>query len=257
MGPSPTLTPPRRRGAMPGQPPSNQGREFPPEVYTQAEMRALMGAFSRRGSAGIRNAALTALLYRCGLRVSEALKAPLADLDLAEGMLFVRHPKRDGHRGRDDRQRPLRPRRVAIDVETAAFLERWLVRRRALGISSHAPLFCQIAQPRRGERMEPNGYRGALQRAGRAAGIAKRMHPHGLRHTFAFTWLQEGRPLDQLQVLLGHKRLATTAHYAQHLNPAAALEAQRHRSWDSVPLLGPAALEAQIREIVAQLLDAG
>lgn len=252
MLPTPTTRP--RRGVLPGTNaglrPPNYGMELPAEVYTPEELRALMRAFSRRGSAGIRNTAITAVLFRCGLRISEAMQAPLGDLDLAAGTLYVRYPKRD-RKGR------MRPRRVAVDTETAALLERWLTRRRALGIGPRGTLFCQVQEPCRGMPLSAGGYRDALKTAGEKAGIAKRMHPHGLRHTFAFTWLQEGRPLDQLQVLLGHRHLATTAHYAQHLNPKVALDAQRDRVWGKVPAPAVAPeLEAQLRALVEQMLAA-
>jgi site-specific recombinase XerD len=230
-------------GRNAGQHPPNYGLELPAEVYTPAEMRALLRAFSRRGSAGIRNTAITALLYRCGVRVSEALKAPLGDLDMVEGTFYVRWPKRD-LKGRR------RPRLVAVDAETAALLERWLARRKQLAIKPSALLFCQVQHPCRGQALAASGYREALKAAGRKAGISKRMHPHGLRHTFAFMWLQEGRPLDQLQVLLGHRHLATTAHYAQHLNPKVALDAQRARSWETEA----AAASTEVDEIVRQVL---
>lgn len=258
MSPSQTTRPRPRRGGkatMPGRNaglrPPNYGMELPAEVYTPEEVRALLRAFSRRGSAGIRNAAMTAVLVRSGLRVNEALSAPLGDLDLGAGTLYVRFPKRD-RRGR------IRPRRVGVDAETLALVERWLVRRRALGIDHRAPLFCQVQEPCRGQPLGDSGYREALKAAAVKAGIPKRMHPHGLRHTFAFTWLQEGRPLDQLQVLLGHRQLATTAHYAQHLNPVEAIEAHRGREWDQTRTAGrlPSELDAGVRALVQQLLAA-
>lgn len=257
MQPSQTTRPRPRRGGkatMPGRNaglrPPNYGMELPAEVYSPEEVRALLRAFSRRGSAGVRNTAMTAVLVRSGLRVNEALSAPLGDLDLVAGTLYVRYPKRD-KKGR------ARPRRVGVDAETGALLERWLARRRVLGIDHRAPLFYQVQHPYRGEPLAAGGFRDALKVAGEKAGIPKRMHPHGLRHTFAFTWLQEGRPLDHLQVLLGHRRLATTAHYAQHLNPAEALEAHRARAWDQARAGAlPSELDAGVRALVAQLLAA-
>ncbi len=52
---------------------ARKSRELPAEPLTQDEVRALIQACSRRAPTGIRNAALTALLYRSGLRLGEAL----------------------------------------------------------------------------------------------------------------------------------------------------------------------------------------
>jgi site-specific recombinase XerD len=250
-------SPERRRGGratMPGrnagQKPPNYGKRYPAVVLTREEIRALMKAFSRRGSAGMRNAAITALLYRSGLRINEALSAPLGDLDLDAGTFFVRFPKRD-KMGR------ARPRTVGVDAETAALLERWLARRRALGINARAPLFCQVQEARRGQPMNATGYRDALQRAAARAEIDKRVHPHGLRHSFAFDWVQEARPLNHLQAALGHRYLSTTAHYADHLNPRDMLDAMRGRDWDTPAATATPELEAIVRATVAQLLAQG
>jgi integrase len=229
--------------------PPNYGKRYPGVVLTREETRALMRAFSRRGSAGVRNAALTALLYRCGVRINEALSAPVADLNLDAGTFYVRYPKRD-RKGRS------RPRTVGVDAETAALLERWLKRRRELTIPPRAPLFCQVQEPRRGQPMNATGYRDALQRAAKRAGIDKRVHPHGFRHTFAFDWVQEARPLNQLQAALGHRYLSTTARYADHLNPREMLDTMRGRGWDDTPPATPE-LEAIVRATVAQLLAGG
>jgi integrase len=248
-------------GRNAGQKPPNYGLELPGEVYTPEEVRAILRAFSRRGSAGIRNTAITVLLWRCGLRISEALKAPLGDLDLAAGTFFVRYPKRIPKRDRRGRAIPdqylLRQRLVAIDPEAGALVERWLTRRRAIGIGSRAPLFCQVQEPCRGEPMAAGGYREALKAAAAKAGLQRRAHPHGFRHTFAFGWVQEGRPLNQLSTLLGHSNLAVTARYADHLNPKEALDAQRARPWDGAPPAGlPPELEAGVRQLLERMLAA-
>ena len=54
-------------------PPPNKGKTYPPEVLTPDEVRALIITCSATSSIGIRNRALITLLYRTGLRISEAL----------------------------------------------------------------------------------------------------------------------------------------------------------------------------------------
>jgi integrase len=87
--------------------------------------------------------------------------------------------------------------------------------------------------------MHANGYRDALNRAAEKAGVDKRVHPHGFRHSFAFDWVQEERPLNQLQKALGHRHLSTTAHYADHLNPREMLETMRGRDWRDAAAAAP------------------
>src|SRR5690606_34827588 len=67
-------------------------RRFPPEVLTDAEVRALLDACPDTHT-GVRNRALLALLYRGGLRLGEALTLRPKDLDLAEGVVRVLHAK--------------------------------------------------------------------------------------------------------------------------------------------------------------------
>ena len=69
-------------------PGGNAGRSFPAEVLTPAEVRALMDA-CREGALGDRNRALIALMYRAGLRVSEALALRPVDVDARAGTIRV------------------------------------------------------------------------------------------------------------------------------------------------------------------------
>ena len=61
--------------------PYNRGRRFPAEVYDRDQVDALMRACSTRYPTGIRNRALIALMYRGGLRLSEALALRPSDVD--------------------------------------------------------------------------------------------------------------------------------------------------------------------------------
>ena len=65
----------------------------------------------------------------------------------------------------------------------------------------------------------------------RKAGIERRVHPHALRHSFAFELASEGTPLHIIQCQLGHSSVATTDRYIRHLNPSAVVEAMKSRVW--------------------------
>ncbi len=148
--------------------PANKGRRLPAELLSSEEVRALLRACSSRAPTGIRNRALIAVLYRGGLRISEALALLTKDVDVAQGTLTVLHGKGD------------RRRTVGMDPAAFALLERWMDRRRQLRLSGRRPVFCTL----RGEPLDSSYVRRLLPRLAARAGVEKRVHPHGLRtHT--------------------------------------------------------------------------
>jgi site-specific recombinase XerD len=193
---------------QPGPEPPDKGRKYPAEVLTAEEVQALIGSCSARSASGIRNRALIALLYRSGLRVSEIVALRPADIDLRRHSVRVLHGKggkattRGFHPSGDDA------------------LARWIDTRKALGIRG-GTLFCALA----GGAVSGQYVRNALHRLGRQAGVDKRVHPHGLRHTFAVELERAGVPVSQISRLLGHSSIAVTSRYLDHLSNAAAIEA--------------------------------
>ncbi len=202
-----------------GRKPPNAGKTYPAEVLTRDEVGRLIDACSRRGPSGLRNRALIVVMWRAGLRVSEALELAPKDVDLAgrPASVTVLHGKRD------------KRRTVGIHPDAAAVIERWLACRRGLGIGPRSPLFCSIAEPVRGGPIRSAYVRTLFHRLGERAGIDKRVHPHGLRHTMAFELMKEGVPLVIIQKQLGHTELATTARYVDHLCPSDLLDAMAAR----------------------------
>jgi len=162
---------------------TSSARRRPPEVLTELEVIALLKACSTRAPTGIRNRALIAVLWRSGLRISEALALELRDVDLQAGSLRVRHGKGD------------KSRTVGVDEQTAAMLARWIDRRRKLSPSARAPIFCTLA----GSRMDASYVRHLLPRLAAKAGLDRRVHAHGLRHTYASELARERTPINVIR----------------------------------------------------------
>lgn len=201
-----------------GLPAPNKGQKFPPEPLRPREVLALMKACSR-GHAGKRDRALIVVMWRAGLRISEALALRPKDIDLDEGEIRVL-------RGKGDKDRT-----VAIDVEACAILRDWIEDRAQLGATRSQPVFCVISHPTIGEPMHAAYVRNKFKELGRRAGIEKRVHPHGLRHTHAYELAGEGVDIRVIKAQLGHSNVAVTARYIDHLNPRELREQVRSRSW--------------------------
>jgi len=178
-------------------------------------VKALLRACSKRAATGVRNRALIVVMYRAGLRVGEALALLPKDLDPANGTLRILHGKGDRHRV------------VGLDAGAWAILQNWLDRRAAAGINGRARVFCTLA----GKPIKSAYVRALLPRLARKAGIDKRCHAHGLRHTHAYELAGEGTPLPIIQAQLGHQNAATTDRYLRHLHPAAVVKAMQSRAW--------------------------
>src|SRR6266566_5287412 len=117
---SPATVPGHRAGVRP----SNAGIKLPAEVYTKDEVQRLLKVPSPTAPTGIRNRALLILMYRAGLRVSEALALEVRDVDAQACSLRVRHGKGD------------RARTIGMDPSAFSVLQRWLDVRSRLAISS-------------------------------------------------------------------------------------------------------------------------
>ncbi len=195
--------------------PANKGRRYPAEVLAPEEVQRLLRAPSSRAPTGIRNRALIAVLYRSGLRISGARALVPKDVDREAGTLRVLHGKGD------------KSRTVGIDAGGFALVERWLDVRATKGISGRAPVFCTL----QGKPIAPAYVRALLPRLAKRAGIDKRVHAHGLRHTLAAELRSEGVDIGVISKQLGHGSIATTARYLDHVAPVAVIDAMRNRTW--------------------------
>lgn len=209
-------------GARRGEPAPNKGNRYPAEPLTHGEISRLLGACGR-GPAGLRNRALIIVMWRAGLRCDEALSLELRDVDRANGTVRVRHGK--GNRART----------VGMDPQAFAVVERWLDLRARLGIAGGAPVFCTYSHGSCGRKLGGPYVREMIKRVGRRAGIEKRVHCHGLRHTHATELMREGKSLKLIQMQLGHSSLGVTDRYIHGLYQAEVIDAMQARHW---PLAG-------------------
>lgn len=213
VGPWPYNFPRKMKGA----PNPNLGRSFPVEVLSTEEVLALMRACSSRAPTGVRNRALIAVLYRAGLRCAEALALRPRDVDLVGGAVTVVSGKGGKYRV------------VGLDQGGADVIGLWVARRRELGLHGNSALFCTL----HGAPVKSGYVRALLPRLAARAGIDKRVHAHGLRHTHAFELATEGTPMPIIQRQLGHTHLVTTARYLDHVAPAQVLDAMHGRVWNA------------------------
>jgi site-specific recombinase XerD len=184
-------------------------------VLTRDEAAALMVACDASTAVGLRNRALIAVMYRAGLRIAEALSVRPKDVDTqncAIRVLFAKGGK---------------ARTVGIDPAALELVTAWSNRRLEWCPPPGAPLFCSSS----GRRLTEAYVRRLLPRLGRRAGIERRVHAHGLRHTMASQLREEGVDIGLIARQLGHLSITTTARYLDHLNPTAVIGVMKAREW--------------------------
>ena len=197
----------RRSGALADDPTAHlrvpkHGRKLP-QVLTRDEVAALLRQPRGTQPAALRDRALLETMYACGLRASEAIGLEVGDLDLEAGLLRAR--------GKGAKER-LVPVGSAAAEALGAYLAAGTppAGRRALG---GAP----VPQPARRRPHAPGPRQDRPAGTVASAGLAAKMSPHTLRHTFATHLLAGGCDLRSLQEMLGHADIATTQLYT-HLS---------------------------------------
>ena len=124
--------------------------------------------------------------------VGRALVLKPSDVDIERGELFVR----EGKGGKS--------RTVGLDDGALKLLAAWIERRQALGYSGHKPLFCAIKREGGGGPLATSDPRELLPELGKKAGLTRRVHPHGLRHSRAKELADAGVPAYLIRDALGH-----------------------------------------------------
>jgi site-specific recombinase XerD len=168
-------------------------------ALASGEISALMNTCGRDASpAGIRDAALIAVLYGAGLRRSESVGLDLADYNVETGELAIR-----GAKGRKDRL-------GYATNGSADALKDWLVARGG----DPGPLFCNINKSGRItiHRLTDQAVLHVLKKRAVQAGVAS-FSPHDLRRSFISDLLDAGADISTAQQLAGHSNVQTTARY--------------------------------------------
>jgi site-specific recombinase XerD len=214
---------PRSPATMPGydagRPPRNKGIRYPADPPRVEE---IVGVMRRAGSGlpGARIRGLIVVLWRAGLRISEALDLAERDLDAARGALVVR-------RGKGDQRRE-----VGMDEWGWEQLRPWLAYRSTMPIGA---LLCVINGPTRGRPWSGTAARAQLRRLALDAGVRRRFAPHQLRHAHAVEMAREGVPLNLIQRQLGHADLGVTSVYLQGIDNTEVISAVRLRQAPVMP----------------------
>jgi integrase/recombinase XerD len=187
--PTATLSSPRRTRKL-------------PQVLTRGEIEKLLSQPRGTEPASLRDRALLELMYACGLRASEAIGLELMDVDTEDGVLRAR--------GKGSKERV-----VPIGQAALKAVRHYLERGRPALVKG-APetrLFVNF----RGGALTRQGLYKIVRRHAQTAGMADRMSPHTLRHTFATHLLAGGCDLRSVQEMLGHADVSTTQLYT-HLS---------------------------------------
>jgi len=161
-----------------------------PEVLSPEEVALLLHC-----APGLKHKAALSVAYGCGLRVSEIVHLKVADIDSARMLIRVEQGK-----GRKDRY-------VMLSPDLLELLRAWWRAARPQGwlFPGRDP-----GQPITTRQLDR-----ACKAAAKTAALDKRVSMHTLRHSFATHLLERKTDVRVIQVLLGHKKLDTTARYTR------------------------------------------
>lgn len=150
--------------------------------------------FMRDSCTELRDLAIIDMLASTGMRVGEMVLLNCEDIDFNERECVVF--------GKGDKERI-----VYFDARTKIHLQNYLESRS----DSNPALFVSLKTPHK--RLKIGGIEVRLRSLGKQLGLNK-VHPHKFRRTFATVAIDKGMPIEQLQQLLGHKKIDTTLQYA-------------------------------------------
>lgn len=159
------------------------------ETYTDEELEEMRDACIE-----IRDLAMVDFLASTGVRVGELVNLDRVDIDMQERSCVVL-----GKGGKE--------REVYFDARTKIHLQNYLNSR----TDNNPALFVSLLRPY--DRLKISGVEIRLRELGKKINI-KKIHPHKFRRTMATKAIDKGMPIEQVQVLLGHRKIDTTLQYA-------------------------------------------
>jgi integrase/recombinase XerD len=169
-----------------------------PQWLSLEEIERLLAAPDETSPRGLRDRAMLELMYTSGLRVSELCALALGDLKQDPGLLRVL--------GKGSKERLVPVGEVAL--------------RKIMGYLTLARPILAGARPSRflfvgpgGRRLSRSTFWRTIKRHALAAGIARNVSPHQLRHSFATHLIEGGADLRSVQAMLGHADIGTTQVY--------------------------------------------
>jgi len=177
-------------------------------LYTMlsiTEIRQVFDHIRTDSPAGIRDRLVVELIYSTGARVSEVENMMLDDIDIKNNEIKVT--------GKGRKQRI-----VYINNEALSWLEKYLSdARNILSLRENNGLYSKdrhVFLNCRGTGLTVRSIRNIVKKNVLLAGIKKNITPHSLRHSFATHLLQKGAGIREIQELLGHESISTTAVYS-------------------------------------------
>ncbi len=212
-----------------------------PDVLSQEEIAKLLDSIDLSQPEGYRNRAIIEMMYGCGLRVSELVELRLSDLFFKEGYVRIV--------GKGNKQRLVPVGEYAISAVEEYITHRWSTLSAAKGnrgrweeikkkgipddqlpeghvksdekVIRKSREIAQFAREsdntlflnRRGGRLSRVMIFNIIKKQVAAAGIAKTVSPHTLRHSFATHLVENGADLRVVQQMLGHESILTTEIY--------------------------------------------
>ena len=159
------------------------------ETYTDEALELM-----RDSCTELRDLAIIDMLASTGMRVGEMVLLNRADINFNERECVVF--------GKGDKERI-----VYFDARTKIHLQNYLNSRR----DENPALFVSLQKPHK--RLQISGIEVRLREYGKRLGLSK-VYPHKFRRTLATMAIDKGMPIEQLQQLLGHRRIDTTLQYA-------------------------------------------
>jgi integrase/recombinase XerD len=168
--------------------PAPKKRQTLPVILSPAEVLQFLG-----GVTPTKHHAILSSCYAAGLRISEAICLTIPDIDSQRMVIRVQQGK-----GQKDRYVMLSPKLLEI-------LRAWW--------RVEKPKHWLFPGDNPGQHISKDAVETACQKARRRCSIPKPITPHSLRHAFAVHLLESGTDVRTIQLLLGHRSLATTARY--------------------------------------------